>query len=299
MKKLKLLLILSFLAVIAFQSCKTRQRIDKIGQGDTTKIRIARKDTIINTQISDTNLYVFSNEAIFKIKEQIPYGISLIPGIPYSSSDLYKELKSEGNENPDSYVTMAKKNGNQTTQKEIIEKNTQYYLNALETGEPTMPPGKNVITSATRSAYLKKIGKLPPLIEQLFEGYIIFYVDQLDYDQPPHSEPTTIYRGKLTPLHKLINFGLQKNGEKLNLSFKEKLQVYLSLYFGFDATFSIKEIIDIPSGNDDLANPNFKLLINLEGQEKQCLIDYKYDTFYGLDIFNNENKYQGGSYPFN
>jgi hypothetical protein len=287
MKKLNYLILLAFVGIIAFQACKTKHKIANIKTGQNKTL--GNKDTIVNKQISDTNLYVFSKEAILKIQGQIPYGVSLIPGKPYSSGELHNTLQGykQDNKNLDSYVALAKNNGEKKMQQEVIEENTQYYLEAFEKGY-SVSSDRYVLTS-TPPINLERIDNLPPLINQLFPNYTVFNIHKVPVFGKPYYQPSTIDKGKIIPLHYILNKAIQTNGSKLNLSLEEKIKLYITLVYGFDFKFTVNQIVEVPARDMDkyVTTWNYEFIVVTDKKEEKHGVWYIDGQILSLCIFEN------------
>jgi hypothetical protein len=290
MKKLKLLLILSFLAVIAFQSCKTKQKMTKISQSDSTKINVAVKDTIFNV-FSDTVCYIFSEDDISKILQQVPYEIFLQNDRPLYLADIYPEIEMQyGKEVANKFVSVAKNYGEKTTMDRVIESNTQYYLKAYDNEGYVFPSIANKDPNSV--VKLEKINNIPPEIRTLFVNYPIFNkVNVMGY-YSKQKQLSTIYKGELVPLSKLINIAINENGEKLQLNFEEKAEIFLTLIKGFDTKFSIKQITEKPFYNDKIRNTwNYEIIVVVEGKEEKYGLTYYNSRIEGAEIITKDNAY--------
>jgi hypothetical protein len=244
MKKLSPLLILAFIVVLAFQACKTKKNIVDKNTSNTTNASIAVNDTIFDIPFSETIYHIFSIGDVAKINQESPNKIPLMSDKLYSEADLYLMAKIRyGRKTANEFVSIARKYGKKTTKQKVIDENTQYYLNALNTGEAVFPNIEN--KDPQFSVKLEKIDNIPSNIQTLFSDYVIFNKVQKN-GRRIDKELSTIYNGKLTPLSRLINKVIEENRDKLKLTFEEKTYVLFTLLKGVENEFSIEQIVKVP-----------------------------------------------------
>ena len=240
MKKINILLLFAFIAIIAFQACKTKKKII-----DKSVSNTINNDTIIKKQfLSDTTVYVYTQENIDKIRKEIPKDKEImdIPNIYFLLENIYDLLYSSGGkEFANQYIGVYKKYGKKATDDEIKElklkgkmpetseefekkekarrkKEKELFKKRLKTGE-RFSDG----TSPTYS--YEKIASVPAILKKTLPDVNFYYFHNHSYRR---SMIALVYQGELMRYKHLNHlFHLNNPNGKNNLNDKIKSLIIL------------------------------------------------------------------------